>query len=928
MISQDSAWFRTLLLKKRSDLKALVIKLAAFVLAGHGFRYPNFALGLALMLAFTSSSFVSASDEIAQIRIVRTVEIDETGPSNPVGLAFSSKASAFYVVSAQAGQVPGGTEVAGLTLLADRTGVVRISDVIEDPINIAYDDKVGRLLIFQASKDQLIELREGPTGVLDPRTLMRYNMGSLGLKKPQGMAMDPSSGNLFILDAAGPRLVQAQPKPDGSFSQVIVSAVNLSGVVLSKVRGLAFDPDTRHLQVMNLKQKNLYELTQTGRLVAVRDLSGFGIDMPQGMVFAPSGDQTDESGKRHLYLADSGKASLGGQDSEGTANAQYAGQILEFALAAPVAPQESNYTSTLVKTTDLSKVDPPSPDPSGLTYVPTSNTLLMSDGEVEETVNGITHFQGANVWELTLAGSVVRTANISKVNPTVVPMTDEPTGSAWNPANGHYYFSDDNAKEVYDLNPGGDKLVGTSDDTWTHFDTLAAGSGDPEGITFDPQNNHLFLLDGANMEVYEFSLTGELVSHFDVERYGVADPESVEFNPDSGTLFVLSSNPESQIIIETTTSGDLLQTIDISAAGSRKAAGLAYGPASDGSGARRFYLIDRGIDNNEDPKIVDGKMYEMTAPPFTPTVDSPPVAAKDVASTAQNTPVTIPVLANDSDQNDDLDPASANVSCLACSNPDRGKLAIYADGSFIYTPEADFLGQDGFVYEICDTTNLCDTASVSIAVQQNTSDLIFADGFESGDLSAWSLGGAGNGGLSVGEAAALAGSYGLRVSIEDGKKNFLTDETPDAEPRYRARFYFDPNSISMAEEDAVYIFEGWMDSVRVFRVELRQVSGEYELRARVNRDSAGWISSSWFTFSDTRHLVELDWWAASAVGADDGGLTMWLDGAQIANLAGIDNDTLRVYQVRLGAVAGIDKDTRGMYYFDAFESSRQNYIGP
>jgi hypothetical protein len=30
----------------------------------------------------------------------------------------------------------------------------------------------------------------------------------------------------------------------------------------------------------------------------------------------------------------------------------------------------------------------------------------------------------------------------------------------------------------------------------------------------------------------------------------------------------------------------------------------------------------------------------------------------------------------------------------------------------------------------------------------------------------------------------------------------------------------------------------------------------------------------------------------------------------------------------LGAVAGIDAGTRGTYYFDAFESRRQNYIGP
>jgi hypothetical protein len=42
----------------------------------------------------------------------------------------------------------------------------------------------------------------------------------------------------------------------------------------------------------------------------------------------------------------------------------------------------------------------------------------------------------------------------------------------------------------------------------------------------------------------------------------------------------------------------------------------------------------------------------------------------------------------------------------------------------------------------------------------------------------------------------------------------------------------------------------------------------------------------------------------------------------------VDNDTRRIDQARLGAVSGIDTGTRGTYYFDAFESRRQTFIGP
>jgi hypothetical protein len=55
---------------------------------------------------------------------------------------------------------------------------------------------------------------------------------------------------------------------------------------------------------------------------------------------------------------------------------------------------------------------------------------------------------------------------------------------------------------------------------------------------------------------------------------------------------------------------------------------------------------------------------------------------------------------------------------------------------------------------------------------------------------------------------------------------------------------------------------------------------------------------------------------------------LWIDDIQQEDLNGIDNDTRRIDRARLGALSGIDTGTRGTYYFDAFESRRQIYIGP
>ncbi|HZM25447.1 MAG TPA: S8 family peptidase [Anaerolineales bacterium] len=208
-------------------------------------------------------------------------------------------------------------------------------------------------------------------------------------------------------------------------------------------------------------------------------------------------------------------------------------------------------------------------------------------------------------------------------------------------------------------------------------------------------------------------------------------------------------------------------------------------------------------------------------------------------------------------------------------------------------------------------------------------DLIFADGFESGNLLSWTSSKTDSGDLSVSASAALIGSNGLRAVLDDNVVIYVIDDTPVTEPRYGARFYFDPNSIPMGSGDNHYIFYGYSGtSTVVMRVQFRFSSGSYQLRAALRNDASTWTNTTWFTVSDAPHPIEIDWRAATAAGANNGALTLWIDGTQRANLTGVDNDTRRIDRVRLGAVAGIDTRTRGTYYFDAFESRRQTPIGP
>ncbi|MGE5462779.1 MAG: hypothetical protein ACM3PS_05460, partial [Syntrophothermus sp.] len=208
-------------------------------------------------------------------------------------------------------------------------------------------------------------------------------------------------------------------------------------------------------------------------------------------------------------------------------------------------------------------------------------------------------------------------------------------------------------------------------------------------------------------------------------------------------------------------------------------------------------------------------------------------------------------------------------------------------------------------------------------------DVIFADSFESGNLSAWSASAVDAGDLSVSPAAALVGSQGLQAVIDDANVISVTSDHPNAEPRYRVRFYFDPNSISMASGNAHIILRGYSgSSTVVLRVEFGYSASGYQFRAGLVDDATTWTETGWITLTDAPHAIELDWRSATSAGSNNGGLTVWLDGAQQADLTGIDNDTRRIDRVLIGALAGVDAGTIGTYYFDAFESRKQTYVGP
>lgn len=131
---------------------------------------------------------------------------------------------------------------------------------------------------------------------------------------------------------------------------------------------------------------------------------------------------------------------------------------------------------------------------------------------------------------------------------------------------------------------------------------------------------------------------------------------------------------------------------------------VTYTPDTNFVGTDNFtYTISDGNGNQSTAKVT---VIVSEGP------NGPPVANPDPATTQENTPVTINVLANDTDP--DNDPLSVD----SVTDPPNGSAAINADQTVTYTPDANFFGADTFDYTIHDGKGGFDSATVTVTVER------------------------------------------------------------------------------------------------------------------------------------------------------------------------------------------------------------------
>lgn len=122
-------------------------------------------------------------------------------------------------------------------------------------------------------------------------------------------------------------------------------------------------------------------------------------------------------------------------------------------------------------------------------------------------------------------------------------------------------------------------------------------------------------------------------------------------------------------------------------------------------------IYDRALNTTERVQVEDYLQGKYIVPPDTD--NTPPLAMDDSFIFTEDVPLMGNVLA-DNGYGADIDPDGDPLSVSLLDTVGFGDLVLNADGSFTYTPDADFDGTDGFTYQISDGRGGTDTASVTL----------------------------------------------------------------------------------------------------------------------------------------------------------------------------------------------------------------------
>jgi len=318
--------------------------------------------------------------------------------------------------------------------------------------------------------------------------------------------------------------------------------------------------------------------------------------------------------------------------------------------------------------------------------VATATATVTVQGQNDAPIAGNDSYRVDEDSKLVVSGQGVLENDSDPDGDSIVVATFDVTSALGAPvtvnANGTFTYDPTGIASVQAL-PTGQSLQDTF--TYRATDGTAQSNQATVTVTVDGRNDAPI----ARNDTYTVVEDGRLV---------VSSADGVLNNPITG-----DSDPEGSPLTAALVGSPSNGTISLSAAG-----GFTYTPNADFSGVDSFtYRASDGALNSDLATVT------IVVSP----VNDDPVAADDSYTVNQESSLSVSaangVLANDTD----VDGEQLTAIRVAGTGPSNGTLQLAANGSFTYTPNAGFFGDDSFQYDAVDGAGVRSRATVTITVE-------------------------------------------------------------------------------------------------------------------------------------------------------------------------------------------------------------------
>ena len=275
-----------------------------------------FAL-LCVLLAPTAVSPPRASAAVVTAVLERTVLLSDLMPPSPdpSGIAWDPGANRFVISDSEVEETAIFQDAnlfelnlqGALTGTGDLTGTSANSS--NEPTGLSFDPGSGHLFLTDDIKRKVFVFAQGSDGdfgTADDTTVSSFDTGPVGCNDPEDVAIDTSSGHLFVADGAGREVCRVSPGNNGVFDgvppagdDVAVNQFDTAQYGSMGSEGLGYDPVRNTLLILDPKTKKIFETTKAGILLNTIDLSVANPRHAEDVVLAPS---LATPGQMNLYV--------------------------------------------------------------------------------------------------------------------------------------------------------------------------------------------------------------------------------------------------------------------------------------------------------------------------------------------------------------------------------------------------------------------------------------------------------------------------------------------------------------------------------------------------------------------------------------------------------------------------------------------------